>query len=173
MNKTNLGNAFRLRNKLKASIKQITEQMESLRYAYAVDELEKGNTFRELDGLTVKEVLEKFTKLSDILCSFNKSIDKANLNIKETLISLETLKAKISFYASMLTKIRNSELVSKFTVNGERKTEILTPVLNQKEILEIYNSCLDEKDNLEQEIGDYNAKTMVDFDTNIIKEILK
>jgi hypothetical protein len=90
-----MASAFRLRNKLKERIKELTNAccMASVTKARGTEENTAG-----FDGKSFADTVANVSLLMATLRDFNLAIEKANAVNKEDLITLETLKAEIAFY---------------------------------------------------------------------------
>ena len=166
----NIASAFRLRNKLKERIKQLTDIASGADATKPIGTEENTAVF---DGITFSETIDKVSRLMSTLRDFNVAIDKANLKNKEDLISLESLKAEIAFYENISQKVRNAPLFSyEYNAEGGRdkiKQELL---LSQKKINEHLASIKKRKDAIEEKLAQSNIETPVDYDQNVIDKLL-
>ena len=72
----------------------------------------------------------------DILRDLNSKIDKANLVNRDSLINMETLKSKVSFYEKVLKKFRWARNYDfEYDEKGERIRVSKEPLVEQKEII--------------------------------------
>ena len=105
----------------------------------------------------------------DILRDLNSKIDKANLVNRDSLIIMETLKSKISFYEKVLKKCRWAKNYDfEYDESGERIKVSKEPLVDQKGMIAILASLKKEKDALEEKITASNFNTNVDFDPDVI-----
>jgi len=89
----NIVSAFRLRNKLKERIKELTKACETASITKALGTAENTAGF---DGKSFADSVANVSLLMAVLKDFNIAIEKANTVNKEDLITLETLKAEIA-----------------------------------------------------------------------------
>jgi hypothetical protein len=102
----NLASSFRLRNKLKERIAALSNAIESADFTKTTGTEE--NT-RACDGKTIMEAIAEVGVLMELLRDLNTKIEKANAVNRDSLIALETLKAKIAFYEKIAGKCRRGQ----------------------------------------------------------------
>jgi len=165
-----IAQAFRLRNKLKEKIKNLTSQTYIADITKPAAKEENTTVF---DGRTFNETIAAVSLLMATLKDFNLAIEKANGINKDNLISLESLKAEIAFYESVTEKFRRVEKFSfEFNASGGRDKIELEPVLNQKEIVSRLDELKKQKDEIEEHLAESNFKTIVEFDQALISKLL-
>jgi len=166
----NIASAFRLRNKLKEKIKKLIDLTDSASVTTPKGIPENTTVF---DGKSFTETIENVSRLMSILRDFNLAIDKANIINKENLITLESLKAEISFYDGIVRKARRAEKYSyEYNPAGGRDKIELEPVLDQKAMVSYLDSLKKKKDEIEEQLANSNFSVQVDFDQNIINSLL-
>jgi hypothetical protein len=107
------------------------------------------------------------------LRDLNIAIDRANAVNREDLITLETLKAEIAFYDTIIGKIRRAEKFSyEYNATGGRDKIEQEPVLNQKTVVAYLEELKKKKDAIEEKLAASNFNVQVDFDQNRIKSLL-
>ena len=166
----NIASAFRLRNKLKERIKRLSD------IAMRADVTKPEGTDENIsvfDGKTFAETIEEVSLLMMTLRDFNAAIEKANVLNREDLISLESLKAEISFYESITQKVRGAPQYSyEYNAEGGRdkiKQELL---LSQKKVITHLDALKKKKDGIEEKLAKSNMEVLVDYDQNIINKLL-
>ena len=165
-----IASAFRLRNKLKGRIKQLSEIAGRAEMTKAEGTVENSAVF---DGKTFRETVAQVSHLMTVLRDFNLAIDKSNLANKEALINVESLKAEIAFYENIAQKVRSAPLYSyEHNAEGGRDKIRLEPLLSQQEIVAHLDSLKKRKDDIEEKLSASNIKTQVDFDQDIIAKLL-
>jgi hypothetical protein len=162
----NLASSFRLRNKLKEKIASLSYSIESAEFIKTTGTAENTNP---CDGKTLSEAIAEVDSLMELLQELNIKIDKANVVNKDSLIIMETLKAKIAFYEKVVTKCRRGKKYEfEFDEKGERIRVEKEPVVDQKQITAVLASLKKEKDALEEKINTANYNTAVDFNSEAI-----
>ena len=162
----NLASSFRLRNKLKERIANLSGSIDGAEFNKNTGTEENTSP---CDGKTLTEAITEVNVLMDILKDLNSKIDKANLVNRDSLIYMETLKSKISFYDKVLKKCRWAKKYDfEYDEKGERIKVSKEPLVEQKEMIAILASLKKEKDALEEKITASNFNTNVDFDPDII-----
>ena len=165
-----IASAFRLRNKLKERIKKLTDLTESANMTTPKGTIENKAVF---DGKSFNETIDMVSRLMSILRDFNIAIDKANMVNKENLITLESLKAEISFYNGIVQKVRRMEKYTyEYNSAGGRDKIELEPVLDQKTMVSRLDGLKKKKDDLEEQLANSNFSVQVDFDQNLINQLL-
>ena len=166
----NIASAFRLRNKLKERIKRLSDI--AMRADITKPEGTDENT-SVFDGKTFAETIEEVSLLMMTLRDFNAAIEKANVLNREDLISLESLKAEISFYESITQKVRGAPQYSyEYNAEGGRdkiKQELL---ISQKKVIIHLDALKKKKDSIEEKLAKSNMEMLVDYDQNIINKLL-
>jgi hypothetical protein len=168
----NISSAFRLRNRLKERIQHLNGLIKGA--PYEVTEGTEENRAR-LDGKTLRETIEESSRLMDLLCDFNKAIDKANAGNRIDLITLESLKVKISIYQQIAQSCRQCKgydyeypEAKKFGSDSEVFLVKKIPLVDQDEVLKTLNALKKAKNVLEEKLSSSNGRTMVDFDSDRI-----
>ena len=165
-----IASAFRLRNKLKEKIKRLSEIIGRAETTKPEGTDENITIF---DGNTFKETIAQVSILMATLRDFNIAIDKANSGNKEALINLESLKAEIAFYENITQKVRSAPLYSyEYNAEGGRDKIKQEALLSQKEIVAHLDSLKKMKDCIEEQLAKSNIETQVDYDQNIISDLL-
>jgi len=162
----NLASSFRLRNKLKEKIANLSDSIDGAEFNKNTGTEENTSP---CDGKTLTEAIAEVNVLMELLRDLNIKIDKANLVNRDSLIIMETLKAKISFYAKVVSKCRmckNYEF--EYDEEGERVKVSKEPLVDQGQITATLASLKKEKDALEEKITAVNFSTAVDFDPEVI-----
>jgi hypothetical protein len=158
----NLASSFRLRNKLKERIGNLTGAVEGAEFSKTMGT--KENT-SPCDGKTLEEAVAEVHALMDILRELNGRIEKANTVNRDSLIILETLKAKIAFYEKVVQKCRlGRKYEFEYDEKGERVKVDKEPLVDQKAVTAVLTNLKKEKDALEEKISAVNFTTNVDFD---------
>jgi hypothetical protein len=101
-----ISSAFRLRNKLKERIKELTKACERVSVTKACGKAENTTNF---DGKSFADTVANVSLLMATPRDFNLAIEKVNAVNKEDLITLETLKAEIAFYNTIVYNIHRAE----------------------------------------------------------------
>jgi acyl carrier protein len=165
-----VASAFRLRNKLKERIKELTKACDDTRVTKPHGTEEDTTSF---DGKSFADSVAQVSFLMAVLRDFNLAIEKANMVNKEDLITLETLKAEIAFYDTITGKVRNA---AKFDYednpDGGRDKIELEPVLDQQAIVAHRRELKKKKDAIEEKLAASNFTVQVDFDQEIINRLL-
>jgi len=162
----NLASSFRLRNKLKERIADLTSAIESAEFNKA-----KGTEENTMpcDGRTLNEAIAEVDTRMELLKELNGKIEKANIINRDSLIILETIKAKIAFYEKIAQKCRRAKIYEfEYDEKGERVRVDKEPLLDQSQITAVLASLKKEKDALEEKINTVNFSTTVDFDSERI-----
>jgi hypothetical protein len=158
----NLASSFRVRNKLKERISGLISAIEEAEFSKPIGTEEDRSP---CDGKTLEEAITEVHALMDILRELNERIEKANTVNKDSLISVETLKAKIAFYETIVKKCRREKKYEfGYDEQGGRVKVNKEPLVDQKEVSVLLTNLKKEKDILEEEIGAANFNTTVDFD---------
>jgi hypothetical protein len=161
-----LAGSFRLRNRLKEKISNVTDAIEAADFTKNAGGEE--DTY-PCDGKTLEMAIREAGELMDLLREFNRRIEKANLVNRDALISLETLKAKISLHEKIAKKCRRcGKYEFEFDENGERVKVAKENLVNQAAVISALANLRKEKDALEDEISSVNFRTAVDFDPEAI-----
>ena len=162
----NLASSFRLRNKLKERIANLSGSIDGAEFNKNTGTEENTSP---CDGKTLAEAIAEVNLLMDILRDLNAKIDKANLVNRDSLILLETHKAKISFYGKVVQKCRRNKVYDfEFDEKGERIKVSKEPLVDQEKMIAVLASLKKEKDALEEKITTSNFNTAVDFDPEVI-----
>ena len=169
--KLSISEAFKLRNKIKAKISELSAviQRESL---YKDPDLTAEEALRAFDGLAFDVVVRNAESLMDSLCTLNTLIDKANVQLRSTLNQLETLKVKQSLNKNILDKIRGSAVFETKvnTVSGETTKTRLKPIFETKDVyVQKEKDLALQRQKLEEEISLENAR--ITFTYTIEEEI--
>ena len=158
----NLTSSFRLRNKLKERIANLSASIENASFRKPVGTEENTSP---CDGKTLMEAIAEVNTLMELLLKLNTKIEKANLVNRESLINLETLKAKIAFHEDINKKCRREKMYDfEYDEAGERIKVNMEALVDQGQITTALASLKKEKDLLEEKITASNFKTTVDFD---------
>jgi hypothetical protein len=151
-----------LRNKLKERISNLINAIENAEFSKTAGTEENTSP---CDGKTIKEAITEVNEIMDILFELNGRIEKANAVNRDSLIMLETLKAKIAFYEKVLQKCRRGrEYVFEYDEKGERIKVDKELLVDQKSVIDMLANLKKEKDDLEEKIAAVNFNTNVDFD---------
>ena len=165
-----IASAFRLRNKLKERIKEITKACE---WASASKPVGTEENTAALDGNSFADVIAYVSLLMSTLKNFNHAIEKANTVNKEDLITLETLKAEFAFYSSITNKIRSSPKYEfEYNPDGGKNKVELELVLDSKKIVTHYKELKKKISALEEKLANSNFAVKVDFDQEVINSLL-
>jgi molybdopterin converting factor small subunit len=165
-----IASAFRLRNKLKEKISKLTSLTGSADMTKPANQAENTTVF---DGKTFSETISAVSLLMATLKDFNLAIEKANAVNKEDLITLESLKAEIAFYDSIVNKFRRVEKYSyEYNSSGGRDKIELEPVLDQKTLVSKLEELKKKKDEIEERLANSNFKTVVEFDQVLMDKLL-
>ena len=166
----NIVSAFRLRNKLKERIKELTRACERASVTKALDAEENTAGF---DGKTFADSIANVSMLMAALRDFNLAIEKANAVNKEDLITLETLKAEIAFYDTMVRRLRMAEQFEyEDNPDGGRDKIKLELVLNQQTVMAHCKELKKKKDMIEEKLAHSNFTLQVNFDQEVINKLL-
>ena len=162
----NLASSFRLRNKLKERIANLSNAIESAEFSKTAGTEENTSP---CDGKTLTEAIAEADTLMELLKALNTKIEKANTVNRDSLIILETVKAKIAFYEKVAQKCRRSRTFEfEYDESGERIRVAKEPLINQNQITTVLASLKKEKDSLEEKINAVNFSAAVDFDPETI-----
>jgi hypothetical protein len=165
-----MASAFRLRNKLKERIKELTNACERASVTKARGKAENTTNF---DGKSFADAVANVSLLMATLRDFNLAIEKVNAVNKEDLITLETLKAEIAFYDTVVYKIRRAEQFDyEDNPDGGKDKVELELVLDQQTIVAHYKELKEKKDAIEEKLAASNFAVQVDFDQEIIYRLL-
>jgi iron uptake system EfeUOB component EfeO/EfeM len=165
-----INEAFRLRNRLKEKIRQLTEMVKNVEYEKTKGEEENC---AGLDGLTLKDSLAKLDGLISLLNDFNTAIEMANNVNRPALIKLDTLRAKTALYQKILEKCRECkgyEYVEQYSQNPVKVLK--EPVIDQSEVVRRLAYLNKEMNEVEESLAKSNYETKVDFDTGTIVEAI-
>jgi hypothetical protein len=163
----NLASSFRLRNKLKERISGLSKAIEEAEFNKTVGTEENTSP---CDGKTLEEAVLEVNELMDILLELNKQIEKANTINRDSLMALETVKSKVAFYETIMTKCRRGGRKYEFEYDeeGERVKVAKEPLLHQERIAAMLANLKKEKDIIEEKIAIANFNATVDFDPDRI-----
>ena len=166
----NIASAFRLRNKLKERIKELTRTCGRATVTKPIGKAENTTVF---DGKTLADTIANISLLMSTLKDFNLAIEKANTANKEDLITMETLKAEIAFYDVIVSKIRGArEFEYEDNPEGGRDKIELELVVNQQEMVNYWKNLIKKREVIEEKLAISNLAIQVDFDKEIIKKLL-
>jgi hypothetical protein len=166
----NMMSAFRLRNKLKERIKELTKACEKTSITKALGTAENTASF---DGRSFTDSIASVNVLMTTLRDFNLAIEKANTINKKELITLETLKAEIAFYDALVRKVRHAEQFEyEYNPDGGKDKIELEMVLNQQEIVDHWKNLKKKKEVIEETLANSNLTIQVNFDKEIINRLL-
>jgi len=162
----NLASSFRLRNKLKERIASLSSAIESAEFSRNAGTAENTKPF---DGKTLTETIREASALMDLLRGLNLKIEKANTVNKDSLICVETLKAKIAFYENIVKECRRGKAYAfEYDEKGEHIKVTKEPLVDQGEVTAVLVSLKKERDSLEEEISAANFRNAVDFDPQTV-----
>jgi hypothetical protein len=165
-----IASAFRLRNKLKERIKELTNACERAPVTKALGTEENTTGF---DGKSFSDSIANVSLLMSTLRDFNLAIEKANVVNKEDLITLETLKAEIAFYDTIVSKVRNAgKFEYEDNPNGGRDKVELELVLDRQAIVTHFKELRKKKNTVEEKLAASNFTVQVNFDQEIINRLL-
>jgi hypothetical protein len=165
-----IASAFRLRNKLKERIKELTKACERGEVTKARGKEENTTNF---DGKSFADTVATVSLLMAALRDFNLAIEKVNAVNKEDLITLETLKAEIAFYDIIVSKVRNAEEFDyEDNPDGGKDKIELELVLDQQAIVAHFKELRKKKDAIEEKLANTNFTVQVDFDQEKINRLL-
>jgi hypothetical protein len=165
-----IASAFRLRNKLKERIKELTKACGGASVTKTLGTAENTAGF---DGKSFADSIASVSLLMSTLRDFNLAIEKANTVNKEDLITLETLKAEIVFYDTIVGKIRRAEQFDyEYNPDGGRDKIELELVLDQQTVVARYKELKKKKDKIEEKLAASNFAVQVNFDQEIINRLL-
>jgi len=166
----NISTAFRLRNKLKEKISKLSGIIQGADVTKPAGSPENTTVF---DGNSFNETIERVRLLMSTLRDFNLAIDKANGINRADLINLETLKAEIAFYDTVIQKIRQvPPFAYEYNSEGGRDKVQLELLLDQKSVIAHYENLIKQKDSIEEKLASSNSITQVSFDRSIIDNLL-
>jgi len=166
----NIASAFRLRNKLKERIKELTKSCERASMTKPVG---TGENTAAFDGKSFTDSIARVSLLMATLKDFNLVIEKANAVNKEDLIALETVKAEFAFYDTLVTRIRGTEKFEyEYNPEGGRDKVELEMVLDQQTVVNHHRELKRKKDSLEEKLANSNYNVKVDFDQEVINKLL-
>jgi hypothetical protein len=170
----NINEAFRLRNRLKDSIRDLKGMVDNAEYEKS--EGGKENTWR-LDGKTLNETIEATDTLMDLLCALNEAIENANVENRLDLVRMEAIKQKLAFYSDIVQKCRKGKKFEYEYPEGYSSEKTIKVakvlVLDQPYMVEKYNALKIESVQLEANLARQNAKIKVEFDASKIEEALE
>jgi hypothetical protein len=166
----NIASAFRLRNKLKERIKELTGACERASITKPLGTAENTAGF---DGKTFADSIAGVSLLMATLRDFNLAIEKANAVNKEALITLETLKAEIAFYSTLVGEVRGArQFVYEDNREGGRDKIEMELVLDRQAVLAYYKDLRKKKEAIEEKLAISNLSVQVDFDPEAISRLL-
>jgi len=166
----NIASAFRLRNKLKERIKELNKACEGASVTKPLGTEENTAIF---DGKSFSDSIATVSLLMATLKEFNLVIEKANAVNREDLITLETVKAELAFYNSIVHKVRSTEKFQyEYNPEGGKDKMELELVLDQQKLINYYNELKKRKDTLEEKLANSNFTNKVDFDPEVINRLL-
>jgi len=166
----NITSAFRLRNKLKERIKELTKACERASVTKNAGTEENTAVF---DGKSFADSIAYVSLLMATLKDFNLAIEKANAVNKEDIITLETLKAEFSFYSTIINKARSaSKFEFEYNPDGGRDKVELELVLDRETLVSNYKELKTKIDTLEEKLANSNFTVKVDFDQEVINRLL-
>jgi hypothetical protein len=171
---TSINSAFRLRNRIKEKIQHLNVLIKGAVYEKDVGAEEKS---AGLDGMKLHEAIIQADRLMDLLCNFNKAIEKANEVNRAFLTTVESLKAKIALYEQVTASCRActgyKDEYRDMPSFGYRQVRIYQePILEQVAVVKKLESLKREKNQLEEKLSRSNYETKVDFDTDSILSAL-
>jgi hypothetical protein len=171
---TSINSAFRLRNRLKENIQHLNVLIKGASYEKDVGTEEKCTG---LDGMTLQETIVQATSLMNLLCDFNKAIEKANEVNRLDLATVESVKAKIALYEQITASCRAckgyKDEYRDVPTFGYRDVRIIQePLLDQTMMVKELDALKKEKNRLEEKLSSSNYETKVDFDTDRILSVL-
>jgi hypothetical protein len=173
---TNISSAFRVRNRLKEKIQYLNGLIGKAVYQKTVGAEENR---AGLDGKNLQDAIACSVSLMDLLCEFNKAIEKANAVNRDILITLESLKAKIALYEQVAGKCRDFKgyeyeypETRKGDWSGEMVKVVKEPLIDQKAVVEALNALKKEKNALEDKLSRSNGEVTVDFDVDRVLAVL-
>jgi hypothetical protein len=121
------------------------------------------------DGKTLEEAIREADTLMSLLRDLNGRIEKANLVNRDSLIELETIKAKIAFYTTITRKCRQIKPYAfECDEKGERVKIDKEPLIDQGKMTSLLAGLKKEKDALEEKIAAVNFTTAVNVDPETI-----
>jgi hypothetical protein len=162
--------AFRLRNKLKERIKELTKACGRASVIKALGTEENTAGF---DGKSFADTVASVSLLMSTLRDFNLAIEKANAVNKEDLITLETLKAEIAFYDTIADKVRSAEQFDyEYNPDGGKDKIKLELVLDQQAVVAHYSELKKRKEAIEEKLVNTNFTVQVNFDQEKINRLL-
>jgi hypothetical protein len=163
-----------LRNRLKEKIQHLNVLIKG-----AVYEKDAGTeeNCAGLDGMTLRDTVAQAARLMNLLCDFNKAIEKVNEVNRADLTTLESVRAKIVLYEKITASCRACkgyavEYRDTLAVNFERVRVIKEPLLDQVMMVKELDALKKEKNQLEEKLSRSNHETKVDFDTGKILSVL-
>jgi acyl carrier protein len=166
----NISSAFRLRNKLKERIKELTKACETASITKPLGTAENTMGF---DGKSFADSVANVSLLMAVLKDFNLAIEKANALNKEDLITLETLKAEIAFYDTLVGKLRHAELFDyEYNPDGGKDKIEQELVLNQQVVVDHWKNLKKKKEAIEEKLANSNLTIQVNFDQEVINRLL-
>jgi hypothetical protein len=162
----NLASSFRLRNKLKERIAGLSSAVEEAEFSKNAGTEEDTSP---CDGKTLTEAVAEVNALMELLRNLNLKIEKANTVNRDSLIIMETLKAKIAFYEKVVHECRRSKKYEfEYNEEGERVKVAKEPLVDQGQVIAVLASLKKEKDALEEKIATANFNAVVDFDPETV-----
>jgi hypothetical protein len=165
-----IASAFRLRNKLKERIKELTGACERASVTKALGRAENTAGF---DGKSFTDSIAEVSLLMAALRDFNIAIEKANTANKEDLITLETLKAEIAFYYKLVGKLHCAEqFVYEYNPDGGHDKVDQELVLNQQVVVDHWKNLKKKKEAIEEKLANSNLTIQVNFDQEVINRLL-
>jgi len=166
----NIASAFRLRNKLKERIKELTRACDS---ASVTKDLGTAENTAGFDGKSFADSIADVGLLMAALRDLNLAIEKANTVNKVDLITLETLKAEIAFYDTLVRKLRNAEqFVHEENSDGGQDKIEQELVINQQVVLDHWKNLKNKREAIEEKLANSNLTIQVNFDQEVINRLL-
>jgi hypothetical protein len=163
-----------LRNRLKEKIQRLNVLIQG-----AVYEKDAGTeeNCTKLDGITLQETIAQTASLMNLLCDFNKEIEKVNEVNRANLTTLESVRAKIALYEQVTASCRackgyEDEYREVHAVGYEKVRIIKELILDQAAMVKELDDLKKVKNQLEEKLSRSNYETMVDFDTDKILSVL-
>ena len=162
----NLASSFRLRNKLKERIANLSSAIERAEFTKTSGTEENTSP---CDGKSLTDAIAEVDTLMELLRELNAKIEKTNVINKDSLIILETLKSKIAFYEKIAEKCRRAKKYEfEYDEKGERIKVEKEALVDQGKTTAVLAALKKEKDALEEKINTANYNNTVDFNPETI-----
>jgi hypothetical protein len=162
-----------LRNRLKEKIQHLNVLIKGATYEKEVGTEENR---AGLDGMTLQQIITQADSLMDLLCNFNKAIEKVNEVNRADLATLECVKAKIVLYTQVTASCRACKGCtdeSRYVGGYFETVKVLKdPLLDQAVMVKELDTFKKEKNQLEEKLTRSNYEIKVDFDTDKILSVL-